>query len=90
MSFQEWAGQHLKRWWLLYSLMVVMMVISLAMLERATRKELREARLANPQLAADQHELIATIGDCKVYQLIRQKNVKVTICETSHATMAAY
>jgi hypothetical protein len=70
--------------------MVGMVVVSLAMLARAERDEIRAANLANPQALTTNHELIATIGDCKVYQLISQKHVKVTICDTSHSTMAAY
>jgi len=90
VSFGEWAGIHLKRWWPLYALIAVSMVVSLAMLAKAEQKEFRKAALANPQIMADNYELIATIGDCKVYQLISQKYVKITICETSNASMAAY
>lgn len=82
-------GQHFKRWWWLYALIAISMVVSLAILAKAEQKEFRKAALANPQIMADNYELIATIGDCKVYQLITQKHVKITICETSHATMAS-
>lgn len=83
-------GNHFKRWWWLYTIIAAMIFVNLVMLAIEERKASRAAALANPQIMANNYELIATIDDCKVYQLITQKHVKVTICETSHATMAAY
>lgn len=82
-------GPHFKRWWPLYSIIAAMLLINLIVLAVQERKENRAAALANPQMMSGNHELIATIGDCKIYQLISQKHVKVAICETSHASVAS-
>ncbi|MCO6704734.1 hypothetical protein [Streptomyces sp. CHB9.2] len=82
-------GKHFKRWWWLYAIIGAMILINLIMLAVDERNESRKAALANPQIMSGNHELIATIGDCKIYQLISQKHVKVAICETSHASVAS-
>lgn len=90
MNFPERVAIHLSKWWILYALIVVGLVINLIVMERGTRVERRVAVLANPELVSNNHELIATIGDCKVYQLLRQKVTRITICETSHVSMGTY
>ncbi|MNG04430.1 hypothetical protein D3C85_552960 [compost metagenome] len=77
---------HLRYWWWVYVVVAVVLVIGGAISEKMERNSARQKALDDPTI---NHELVSTIGDCKVYRLKTDSYLYVSVCETSNVSLSS-